>query len=329
MAEGSSTREMQPGMRALGLGLSLLLCGTMAKAQEPGQAPALPTETASGVPNAILEFRVPSLEMVAFRGVFNLDSAGMPQHAMLYPAFGLAGFVGSLVAHALIIEMGKQDQRSQAEKDADLVLDSLKPALAGFSNSSLISSAIEQSAFQDRGRVLNPGQPDNGGWVVDSAPIIWVTQDQQSLIADTDLAIRKPGAKNPWKGRIRVISDRISGDDPLTHWLPDSGAPLRLATAKLLGRTFEIGLKYAQTDPKAIDALPFQTVRYTLEGRKKVERAQVLQQGCDYHLLRTLRGDFYAVPTHKLALEEDEPVPDCPLAKPPTAEQNKPPATAT
>lgn len=316
-AASSPATAMLASLCRFGVAGLLLLGGPIAKAQEVAAQPSLRPDAEESGLQPHLEFRVPALDKVVFRGVFSLDHVGMPQHAMLYPAFGLAGFVGSLVAHALIIEMGKEDQRTQAEKDADRVLDSLQPAIAGLSTSSLIAAAIEQSAFQGRGSLLKAGQADRGGWVLDAAPIIWVTQDKMSLISDTHLSIKKPGAKDAWQGRVRVISDRIETDDPVAHWLADSGAPLKLAGAKLMGRTVEIGLKYAQLDPKDMADLPFQTVRFTLEGRKKVERAQVLQQGCDYHLLKTLRGDYYAVPTSKLALDEDASSARCPLAAEP------------
>jgi hypothetical protein len=313
----------RPGALYVGAAL-LLLCGAPVQAQSTPTQPAAAGVAVGGASDTPIDFRLPPLEAVAFRGVFNLDGVAAPSHAMLYPAFGLAGFVGSLLAHGLLVEGSKQSQRTQAEKDADRVLESLQPVLSGFSNSSLIAAALEQSSLKSRGRLLGLEQASSSGWVVESAPIIWVTQDRLSLIADISFAIRMPSAGPAWQGRVRVVSDRISADDPVAHWSADAGAPLKLATAKLLARAFEIGVKYAQqADQQAVAELPFQTVRYSLGGRKKVERAQVLQQDCDYRLLKTLRGDFYAVPTSKLTLDDDEAAADCQQPNSPAAGPSK------
>jgi hypothetical protein len=85
-------------------------------------------------------------------------------------------------------------------------------------------------------------------------------------------------------------------DDPGALWMADGGARLKAESAALFGQALDVVLRLAEGESVPADA-SFTTFHYS-EGRaEKLERAQVVSGTCDRVLLKTLRGEYWSVPT--------------------------------
>ncbi|MCV2350554.1 hypothetical protein [Paucibacter sp. Y2R2-4] len=307
----SSPRLLKAGLLATTLSLGLLNLGAVAN-EQPGK-PLAATLTAPTAADKVA-LKLPSTEAVMFRGVYSLDQVGLPMANMLYPGGNLVGFLASVVTHGLIVEGEKLRQRNKAEQEADRVLEALMPAIRAINMTSLFDGAVGESTLKDRAHLLRPDQENPSRSMIEPAPVIWISQDRLSLIADVAMSVQVDAQQAMWQGRVRVVSPRLEVADAVEHWNADEGQQLKQVCAQLVGKAIDVGFAYAQADSNKIAALPFQSVAYTVGGKKKVERAQVLHQDCNYRLLKTLRGDLFAVPNSRLHLDDEDENPACPTA---------------
>jgi len=77
--------------------------------------------------------------------------------------------------------------------------------------------------------------------------------------------------------------------------MAEKGAKMKEESASLFARSVDIALSEVARSG-ADDAAPYKTVRYQQGSIEKMERAKVINEGCNRMLIKTLRGTFMSVP---------------------------------
>lgn len=244
---------------------------------------------------APLCLRAPSDAPVSLHGMPNHDKNGGPTQAMLYPAPGLAGFVGALAAHGFINGAMRDKETARMYAEADAMLLPFQATLADFKHHELVKASLDQLGAGGARRSAPAGTAAaSGETLVDSAPAFYMTADQRALVLDNAISVLPNGAANPYQQVIRVVSPVQAVDTTAAAWFDNHAALLRRVSARMLAQSIEIAL--ADIPPGATGTEPFRTVRYPEGGVERMERAQVVREHCGLLVLRTLRGNLMAVP---------------------------------
>lgn len=244
--------------------------------------------------------RIPAAEKLVYRGLLNLDHAGVGNSAgMVYPAPNAAGAIAALITHGLILESAKSQQRNAQEEAANQVLQPYRAVLDGYGPEELMQRGREKMATEGDKYLLPPRTiPEPSAWVVESAPVFFLTQDQRALVLDNTVYIQAPNApaESAQRQSVRVVSNPTLADDASEYWLKEGGERLKAESAALLASSLDIALAELK-EPAASPALPYRTVRYREGGSEKMERAQIVRESCGRSLIRNLRGYLMQVPT--------------------------------
>lgn len=278
----------------------LLLHFSPATADEPAASTSV---TPADVPGWML--RLPPEAPVAYHGVANFDEAGMGTGGMVYPAFGVAGLLAAVVTHGVIIDAAKQKQKDQLQAKADEVLIPYKPFLEKFAYRDLMQRAAAKVKFGGEGRLIEPGVDAGHATLVESAPVLKLTQDQKAIVLDNMLAIQLPGvsSESAYRTSIRVVSSPSNLTEPAAFWSENDGERIKDESARLVAESIDIAFGEAAKVAVGNNA-PYRTVRYMEGMNEKIERAQVLADQCERVLIRTLRGNLMSVPVARSALVE-------------------------
>jgi hypothetical protein len=255
--------------------------------------------------------RIPANEPVVYRGVVNLDTAGMPGGSMLYPAVGgVGGFVAALITHGVIVETTKNSEKARLQEQADRVLQPYQAQLQDFRYPELLKLGVERLPSPERKKVLQPAEP-HAGWVLTTAPLFSLTPDQRALVLDNVVGFLAPGetARPAHTVAVRVVSAPLPGEaEAAWNAAAPAGTLLKEESAQLLAQSLAIAAREAQRGSAEREGA-WRSVRYRQGEAEKIERAQVVESGCDRLVVRTLRGGLLSVPA-------SSPAADCPAAPP-------------
>lgn len=245
--------------------------------------------------NRQLAVRLPANKEVVFRGVTNADESGLAPGGILYPAPNPLAFLAAIATHAIIVDGAKQHRSSKQQEEADKVLQPYQALIAKMDARELIGAALATSLQGKNIGTMPPPSNPQADSVLESTPVFWMTADQESIIVDNLLNIRKSGdtEKQGYSNVIRVISTPHNSPAPQAYWT-DGGTHLSAVSVKLLAESIDIGLNDANTS--SAETKPFRTVRYYEGRQEKMERAQLLDERCGRMLLKTLRGTLMSVP---------------------------------
>jgi hypothetical protein len=239
--------------------------------------------------------RLPKEEAVVYRGVVNFDSAGTRGGAFMYPAAGAAGLLAAVITHGVIVESQKTSQKNAMQETADRVLAPYRGVLDGFKHRELMQKALDKAGWGSARKLIEPSEPKGAEWIVESQPTFSMTQDHRALVLDNAVSVHRPGAAAAHQATIRVVSRPRTAEDPQLAWTESEGAELKDESASLLAHSLELALRDASAAAAAGD-VGFKTIRYREGEAEKMERAQVVSQGCERQVLRTLRGWLMSVP---------------------------------
>jgi hypothetical protein len=255
--------------------------------------------------------RIPADAPVVYRGVVNFDSAGMPAGSMLYPAVGgVGGFVAALITHGVIVEASKSSEKTRLQEEADRVLQPYQAQLQDFRYPELLKLGVERLSSPERKKLLQPAEP-HAGWVLTTAPTFSMTPDQRALVLDNLVSFLPPGeAATPAHAvAVRVVSSPLQGEvQAAWNAAAPAGTLLKEESAQLLAQSLAIAARETRRGSAEREAA-FRSVRYRQGDAEKVERAQVVEDGCDRLVVRTLRGGLLSVPA-------GSPAADCPAVQP-------------
>lgn len=247
-------------------------------------------QSAQAAPGLCL--RGPAEPLVAFHGLPNFDKAGAAGLPMLYPAPNMAGLLAGVITHGVLMSGGREREKAAIREEADHVLQPYQADLAQFKHDDLMTAALTRVHVTGARRLAPPSAAVVAGeTVVDSVPVFYMTQDRRALVMINTISVHPAGAAAPVAKMVRVVSaprDR----DPATGWIHGDKNLLREAAVAMQARAIDIALaEYAVPA-----STPFRTVRYEEGGSERMERAQVIEEQCEEVLMRTLRGEWLAVP---------------------------------
>lgn len=240
-------------------------------------------------------FRAPATPRIEVHGVANYDGAGLGTGAMLYPAPNVAGFVGALIAHGVLVGGMQSSARGSIQEKADEVAKPLVASVEGFTPSQLVEQGMGRLRVSGAKRLLEAGQEPGTARVVQSEPRFALTADRRALVMDNVVDVFEPGRTDAPALRmaVRVVSAPQPARDDASAWTADGGALLRDTMVSMWAESVDGALQRSGPDP---DGLPEKTFHYLQGGDERFERARLLDRRCGRLWLRTLRGDLMVVP---------------------------------
>lgn len=238
---------------------------------------------------------------IRYEGMVNFDNAGMQQGSMLYPAPGLIGLVVAVATHSAIATSVRNAEKTRLQEEADAVLRPYLGVIERLTDETVAQNGLARMTGSARGQwqsapssATAPAQ-----WRVEGLPVFRLTQDQTAFILDHAIRVQQGDSASPpvFEGTVRVVSTPLGGESPQDRWLAEDGQRLRDTLAELYARSLEIALQRAGTGTSASPGT-MRTVRYDEGRNSRVERARVIDAGCDRWLVENLRGWLLSVPVH-------------------------------
>jgi hypothetical protein len=235
--------------------------------------------------------QLPKADSVVFKGVVNFDEAGLGGSAMVYPAPSAAGLLAAVIVHGLVNESAKSAQKTKLQQTADQVLMPYQPVLATYTHAELARNVTAAA------RADAPAEAVEAEWIVESAPVFALTQDQTAVVLENAVSVRKRETTGPavYERVIKVVSAPMEEANPVAYWTRDNGARLRQVTGELLRESIDLSVSMAaKTLPGNVATQ--KSFRY-FEGKiEKVERAGLIVERCARRVLLTLRDALISVP---------------------------------
>jgi hypothetical protein len=267
---------------------------------------AMPSIAQSLSPVSLIEtgflLRLPTVEKVAFRGMVDPDkSGGNSTYQMAYPGgAGLAGFLVAIATHGVIEESAKSSRKTKDQEAADKVLGPFGDAISGFSNKELMQLALDRLSIKGVSKLIEATDTSNSGWIVESTPVFSLTQDKSAMVLDVALTVYSSNAPSAgrYQNTIRVVSNsRVVPDADVSD--AQQGLQIRQDSVDLFAHSLKIALRELALQ-LTNGAEVQQTFRYQEGSTTKMERGQLLIEGCNRVLIRTLRGWLMSIPQRSL-----------------------------
>ncbi|HJV61576.1 MAG TPA: hypothetical protein VJ743_11565 [Albitalea sp.] len=262
-----------------------------------------PVATPISLADLGFSLKLPKDEVVAYHGVVSFDSAGTAGGAFLYPAPGIAGLIAAVATHGVLVEAGKNSQKTRMQEEADKVLDPFKDVLAGFSNRDLIQRGMAQLDGKGTRRLLEAGDVAASGWVIEAMPVFRMTQDQSALVLDNTIVVYAADAPSAvrYQNVVRVVSTPRTEAQPQTSWSAEQGKALKDESVDLFAHSLRLALQDIAGEADTAEASNQKTIRYVEGHAPKVERGHLIGETCGRAELRTLRGWIMSVPLRQTA----------------------------
>jgi len=247
--------------------------------------------------DAVFAFRVNRDDAVKFRGAIDQSGSGSDTGwAMLYPAPDVVTLFAAIGAHAALASQHQAGLLAQQQNAANAILGPYRPTLDTIKHRELLLVATTRKSFRHATRIIETESVDTASWIVETAPVFAMTQDESAVILDTAIQVFSPAdRKKPvYQNIVRVVSAPRDGSDPETGWMEDEGAALKSTLESQFLRSLDLAILDVTTNPVAVDA--HKTVRYRLGTSERIERGQVVRDECNEIILRTLRGWVMSIP---------------------------------
>jgi len=249
-------------------------------------------------------FRLPKEDKIIYKGVVSFDQVGSGPGGMMYPAAGAAGFLAAVITHGVIAESTKNSQKTKLQQEADRVLQSYQPVLDTYTAKELMQEGLKRTTAGGDKKLVASTESPGAEWMIDSTPVYLMTQDESAIILDNFISIYVPdGPASPvYQYTVRVVSQAKEGTDFANTWTANNGEMLKAESANLYATSLDIALNQA-TGGATTDNVSHKTFRY-LEGRaEKMERGQLISEGCGRVVMKTLRGWLMSIPARKDAAQ--------------------------
>ena len=248
--------------------------------------------------DAAWSLRLPKEERVVYRGATSGFTGTAGSFAGPYPAPNVLGFFAAVITHAVVADSAQARARQQAQETADRVLTGYRPVLETFTYKELVAKGLARLSTPGERRVLPATEKLGGGWVLDTAPVFMLTQDEQAILLDNAIAIYGPkDTETPaYQNLVRVVSRPQQREDAMAFWTAGQGAALKEESSTLLALSLDIALADA-TAPARAEGAPQKTFRYQEGKHERMERAELVSTHCERLVIRSLRGWLISIPT--------------------------------
>lgn len=226
------------------------------------------------------------------RGEYN-PANGIEGGQMMYMGnAGIVGLFAQIATHAAVNSNLQDAKLSQQQQTANNVLRPLESALSTMTNQLLVH---QSDRIQFNG---------SGADVIQSKPIFFMSQDSKTLILRHLVTIELPAAKSSRKAATRyqniieVASTSNTEAKPSEYWTAEQGATFKQTATALYEKSLQI--VWDDVQGKLGKNVSDQTLSFQFGSQVRTERGKLLQQDCNYALIRNLRGWLMAIPTAAL-----------------------------
>ena len=278
------------GLAQEGVGVSQI-----EKTSDTSQLPAGGfAESTSKKKTSSFSLTMPKQEIVTFVGVIDTErgSAGRP---ILYPAFGLVGFVAAVITHGVLISATENAQIKSQRDKANLILLPFKDILSEYKHQELMKSSLIKMRDQSGTKFLKSVEDaTTSDLAIESVPIFSMTQDKSALVLDNVVSIKGLNATTTYQNTVRVVSAVKSAEDFDKFWSRDDGRELKEESSRLYAASIEIALDDFSVPIK--EGTIQKTIRYMEGNYEKFERGELIKTECNQVLIKNLRGNLYSVP---------------------------------
>lgn len=239
---------------------------------------------------------LPQDNQLVFRGVVNLDGAGMGSGSMMYPAPNAAGFLAALITHGILLESTKNSQKQKLQEEADKVLLPYQEVLRDFDMTDLLQRALQKSQLGPDSTLQPEASATMSDWMIGVIPVYAMTQDERALILDAAVSLRgRHATAAAYQGVIRVVSSPREEVELPAHWTAERGKALKDEAAAMLAHALDIATQLGMEAPPP-DVAKQRTFRYRAGTKDRYERAELLRDECDRLVVRNLRGALMSIP---------------------------------
>jgi hypothetical protein len=185
------------------------------------------------------------------------------------------------------------------------VLEPYKDMLATFKYKDLMAQGLEKAVKPLNKRVIENADTVQSEWLIASAPIFFMTQDRRAIVMDNTVAIYAKDAYTApkYQNTIRVVSHAKEENEATEFWSDQQGEKLKAESIALFTQSLDIAMNEAESETSK-NTPAYKTVRYFEGGQEKMERAQMMKEGCKRHVIKTLRGGLMSVPAQANATAE-------------------------
>jgi hypothetical protein len=261
-------------------------------------------------PDAEWCLQPPSEPLVVFRGLEAADSNAFGGSAMLYPAPSAAAALAAVATHAAIVGGVRAKRAQEHAEAANKVLEPYQAVLGSFRTQELADRTLDARTSDGAHKLACNAGRGASTWIIESAPVFFMTQDQTALVLDNMVAMYPPGTPSriAYRHEVRVVSARLDAAAAAANWLADDGAKLKSESVALFGQSLDVAFRVAAGNPVRPDT-PFKSFHYYEGASDMVERAQLASETCERLLLRTLRATFLSVPTTRTDCGSDGQMP--------------------
>lgn len=233
---------------------------------------------------------------VPFRGEVDFDQAGTGARGMLYPGDNGAVFLGALFTHAVLEKGARNRQRTQIQDAANQVLEPYRELIESLDFVALMQRAIALSNAVPPGVQVSAAEDATSDWVVEINPSFLLSKDARALVLEAKVVARPraAGAQPGYEHALIIVSDGVDDPNPAPRWLENDGSLFRETAAQLLASSLDIAVSRAARGEVAQGSM--QTIRFQQGVTERIERVQLVEEGCDRTLAKTLRGAWLSVP---------------------------------
>ena len=251
-----------------------------------------------------LFLQFPEEKDIQFFGKINVDGANSASGAIMYPAYGLAGFIAGVAAHAAIqggIDSAEEKRKAEL---ANQILEKYQSILSEIDAQSVVDTGLSVRVNGKAVEVYNVGQDVDGQniFLAEVKPAFYLTQDEKSLILINELKFSEsliPKTKS-LPLTVQYVSSPRSNDEADDYWQADDFANFKRVVRQSFLASIELGMK-KNVGEINIQGKPQKTIRYLESGKKKVERGYVIASTCERIVFQTLRGAIKSVPVHRVS----------------------------
>lgn len=239
---------------------------------------------------------VPAAGSVSFHGLLNTDKAGGPGAPIMYPAPNMAGLLAAIATHGIIVESAKSAEKARMKTEADRVLEPYEPVLSRFTIDDLYRRCVDTDLGRSEKILIEEKPGISTGIRIEANPSFTMTQDEKAIILTNDVTVRgaEQGMPVLFQGSIRVVPKPVNSGDIKTYWSGNEGTNLKKQSAELLANSLFVALQLSKSSFGTTDI--FKTFRYQEGDSRKFERGQLISEGCERTIIKTLRGNILVFP---------------------------------
>jgi hypothetical protein len=253
-------------------------------------------------------------QLFDFHGKIDVNRNSVAGGGMAYPADTAGVFFAAILTHAAIAGSARKAKLNAAQKAADEVLADYQPHIEKINAASMQFDQLKLAPDHTFNVNVTPEADPASQWSVRTKPVFFLTQSQQTLILYHQLMFydlslvtdkksrkvkktskRKKKGPDPRERLIVIVSDPLGEGEASQFWLNEEGKYFQETVRKLYQESMQIGFQHyhGYLTPAAPNQM---TIRYLEDGKKKIERGQVIKESCRRTMFLTLAGEIKLVP---------------------------------